>query len=85
MEWQLIETAPKDGTTIFGSNWKLGQRGLVHMNSKGEWEMVDGLSNMPTGNGFHPTHWMPEPAPPSWPTYEIGQEHLESEVICGHG
>lgn len=58
-DWQPIDTAPKDGTTIFGANWKLGQRGLVHMNHQGEWEMVNGLTNMPMGIGFYPTHWMP--------------------------
>lgn len=62
--WQPIETAPKDGTTIFGANVKLGQRGLVHMNNQGEWELVNGLTNYPMGIGFYPTHWMPEPKPP---------------------
>ncbi len=55
--WQPIETAPRDGTTIFGYSRKLGQRGMVHFNSNGEWEMVDGLTNMPAGVGFDPTHW----------------------------
>lgn len=63
--WRLIKTAPKDGTTIFAANWRLGQRGLVHMNSQGEWEMVNGLTNYPMGVGFNPTHWMPEPEQPS--------------------
>lgn len=63
-EWQPIETAPKDGTTIFAANAKLGQRGLVHMNSNGEWELVDGLTNLPAGIGFYPTHWMHEPPQP---------------------
>lgn len=63
-EWQLIETAPKDGTTIFGKNVKMGQRGLVHFNAQGEWEIVDGLTNYPAGVGFYPTHWIPEPTGP---------------------
>jgi hypothetical protein len=63
-DWQPIETAPKDGTTIFGANVRLAQRGLVHFNAQGEWEMVNGLTNMPMGVGFYPTHWMPEPEPP---------------------
>lgn len=65
--WQPIESAPKDGTTIFGANAKMGQRGLVHMNSQGEWELVDGLTNYPMGKSFYPTHWLPEPDPPEYP------------------
>jgi hypothetical protein len=62
--WRPIETAPKDGTIIYGENGKFGQRGLVHFNSQGEWEMVNGLTNMPIGIGFYPTHWQPLPTPP---------------------
>ena len=60
MDWRLIETAPRDGVTIFGENVNLGQRGMVHWNGW-EWEIVDGLDNMPMGIGFCPTHWMPLP------------------------
>lgn len=63
--WQPIETAPRDGTTIFGVNAKLGQRGMVHWNGN-EWEMVDGLSNLPMGVGFYPSHWFAIPEQP-WP------------------
>ena len=63
-EWQTIDSAPRDGRTIFGANAKMGQRGLVHFNAKGEWEMVNGLTNYPMGVGFYPTHWMPEPKQP---------------------
>ena len=64
-DWQPIETAPKDGTTIFGTSAKMGHRGMVHFNSDGEWEFVDGLTNLPAGVGFLPTHWMPLPESPS--------------------
>ena len=64
--WRDIATAPRDGTTIFGANTKLAQRGFVHFNANGEWELVDGLTNYPMGKGFYPTHWMPEPKPPRW-------------------
>ena len=62
-EWQPIETAPRDGTTVFGESAKMGQRGMVHWN-EGEWEMVNGLTNTPMGIGFYPTHWMPLPDAP---------------------
>lgn len=64
--WQPIETAPKDGTTIFGVDAKWGNRGMVHFNAQGEWEFVDGMTNLPAGHGFHPTHWhalLPQPVP----------------------
>lgn len=63
-DWQPIETAPKDGMTVFAQNSETGQRGMVYFNSQGEWEMVDGLTNMPMGVGFYPTHWMHLPEPP---------------------
>lgn len=66
-EWKLIETAPRDGTTVFAQNWQTAQRGMVHFNGQGEWEMVDGLTNMPMGIGFYPTHWMPLPKQPEHP------------------
>jgi hypothetical protein len=65
--WQPIDTAPRDGTTIFAADWKEGQRGMVHFNAQGEWEMVDGLHNQPMGIGFYPTHWMPLPKSPPPP------------------
>lgn len=63
-QWQPIESAPKDGTTIWAENWKMAQRGMVYLNMQGEWELVDGMTNLPTGKGFYPTHWMPLPATP---------------------
>lgn len=69
LTWQPIDDAPKDGTTIFGVDAKMGNRGMVSFNGR-EWEMVDGLTNMPAGVGFYPTHWhsllpAPRPATPS--------------------
>lgn len=64
-QWQPIETAPGDGKTIFGCDAKNGHRGLVHWNGA-EWELVDGITNMPMGVGFYPTHWtalLPQPWP----------------------
>lgn len=55
MEWQPIETAPRDGTWI-----------LVYVNGTvtnaffylGHWDDGDYFSRM------EPTHWMPLPEPP---------------------
>jgi hypothetical protein len=64
--WRSIETAPRDGTTIFGCSWKMGQRGMVSFNGR-EWELVNGLTNFPMGVGFYPTHWVPLPPQPEPP------------------
>ena len=62
-EWQLIATAPRDGTPIFGQSCKTGRRGVVHFNGR-EWELIGGLLELPMGVGFYPTHWHPLlPAP----------------------
>lgn len=61
--WLPIDTAPRDGTTVFACDRQMGHRGMVHFNGI-EWEMVDGLSNTPMGKGFYPTHWMPLPEGP---------------------
>src|SRR5262245_3063423 len=63
-EWQPIETAPRNGKTIFAEHWQTGQRGMVHFNSQGEWELVS-MNNTPMGIGFYPTHWVPLLAPPA--------------------
>ncbi len=54
--WQPIETAPKDGTTIYIGVGHIGAE--AHWNEKG--------SYWATSGGFidHPTHWMPLPTPP---------------------
>lgn len=69
MDWQPIKTAPKDGTTIYGQNWQTAERGLVHLNIDGKWQIVNGLTNLPRKEFFEPTHWMPMPPspPPQWP------------------
>ena len=65
MEWQPIETAPKDGTfvtaaaeskTFFRFPYPMKQR---WNEEKGKWEANDGHTYDP-----QPTHWMPLPKPP---------------------
>jgi hypothetical protein len=75
-EWQLIETAPKDGTLIIlFPNWR-----IAWWESGDEQWMYDAVSvefdngrpviNENSRKGFYcryakdPTHWMPLPEPP---------------------
>jgi len=55
-DWQPIETAPKDGTTILvfhnGSMW------TVLWSDVQEWHDANDY-------GYTPTHWMPLPKPPT--------------------
>lgn len=76
MEWQPIETAPKDGREIIV--W--GVRGGDWGYTEPEWTWTGarwsgGSLSVPAGwyetkatprysNGFSPTHWMPLPEPP---------------------
>jgi hypothetical protein len=65
--WRPISEAPRDGTTVFGYAYKSARRGMVSFNGS-EWEMVNGLTNLPMGIGFYPTHWTPlldAPPPPA--------------------
>ena len=70
MNWQPIETAPKDGTPVI-----VGIAGLK--NSVGEaywWQREDGRGGWQTWDGKNhtrtvyttlPTHWMPFPSEPN--------------------
>ena len=73
MEWQPIETAPRDGTKV--DIWGINH---LHYATPGQrivnvaWEPVsDWMGNeredWQTGRGdyFEPTHWMPLPDPPA--------------------
>ena len=58
MDWQPIETAPKDGYAILAwvSGWRRAH--IVYWDGE-EWVGVTGLSKLKV-----PTHWMPLPEPP---------------------
>jgi len=65
MEWQPIETAPRDGTRVLLS--KVGSTEVV----SGYWNgiryediPVDEWLTAPGGWRRQPTHWMPLPEPP---------------------
>ena len=59
MEWQPIETAPKDGTPVLA--WLVNPSGdeyitVIKANRSGGWDWRSIY--------FEPTHWMPLPEPP---------------------
>ena len=60
MEWQPIETAPKDGTVILTWTDGLGDGAYMPMayNAAGGWSEYWGNSDL------LPTHWMPLPPAP---------------------
>lgn len=68
MEWKPIETAPKDGSTLFLHSSKPDDHGYPWGVLMGGW---DGdkwdLSHWKgaSSDGFEPEHWMPLPAPPT--------------------
>lgn len=74
MEWQPIESAPKDGTWILTIISGLWAGGTPYLPAVVRWEKRYGegwLSVEQEDNGegpmheFMPTHWMPLPAPPT--------------------
>ena len=80
MEWQTIDTAPRDGTPILGWNEDYGQRETsMEKYQKGSpgferWAAGDGPLNYgwrwsePKNNWastWEPTHWMPLPEAPN--------------------
>lgn len=71
MEWQPIETAPKDGTRIIGFDpvqWEGERISTTYKASTGEWVFEAELESRgwdDYGHGrWNPTHWMPRPPEP---------------------
>lgn len=71
MEWQPIETAPKDGRMVLLAEsgyvecgfWHDGSECYGHRGGAG-WFSEEDRHNLLTARNVHPTHWMPLPAPP---------------------
>ena len=62
-EWQLIETAPRDGTVILG--YADGEMATVEWCDLGKyWSLMVEGSYAEDGE-WTPTHWMPLPDPPN--------------------
>jgi hypothetical protein len=66
MEWQLIETAPKDGTPVLGYHTGKMTMTTVYWGLWNEWQLVES-GTYPEDDDWLPTHWMPLPAPPTEP------------------
>lgn len=77
MNWQPIETAPKDGTPI--DIWCAGFRYCNAYWGRAEkhWLTEDG--DLIYDIYFeHPTHWMPEPDPPPGLKHEGIRPHIRT-------
>lgn len=66
MEWQPIETAPKDGTSFMGWNKEHGSHQCLIPENTAHYKRVTArYGKGHCGNWFCPTHWMPLPASPT--------------------
>lgn len=71
MNWQPIETAPKDGTAIWlfeATDWPVCGVYRVISGEDFHWEgwlYADELLSEVKPDGLTPTHWMPLPEPPN--------------------
>lgn len=65
MEWQPIETAPKDGTRVLAAN-SGGAAWVAHFRDASEPPTYkEGWTRFNCSDvGWSPTHWMPLPKPP---------------------
>jgi hypothetical protein len=69
MEWQPIETAPKNGTEILG--WDEEQQEIVFViwiciqQWDNPYDVFDWVEKGDWANPIKPTHWMPLPKPPT--------------------
>lgn len=62
MTWQPIETAPKDGTTIWA--FEGGAQTSVRWCEYDYWELIVTGDGAIDSDEFSPTHWMPLPEAP---------------------
>lgn len=62
MEWQTIDSAPKDGTVVmvYSHAWRDPVPAIAKWNDYGEWEDFGGGATIWPA----PTHWMPLPPLP---------------------
>jgi Protein of unknown function (DUF551) len=69
MDWQPIETAPKDGTHILLANKAGVSQGgwQSDMDHGADWEGQIGMAGWwrTDGSDWQNTHWMPLPPPPT--------------------
>jgi len=63
MDWQPIETAPRDGTDILAYQQVAERDRILTMRFDRTAETF--VTNVHSFVAFEPTHWMPLPLPPS--------------------
>jgi hypothetical protein len=61
MEWQPIDTAPKDGELIL----LFSPKGRGYLIDIGHWWFRDKWERELGGAKLNPTHWIPLPKPPN--------------------
>ena len=73
MEWQLIETAPKDGSAVlvYPPTWETRKAAIAEWDSdeyakkpRPYWSRDDDMGRVTISRAKPPTHWMPLPPPP---------------------
>ncbi len=64
MDWQPIETAPKDGSK-FISAWRCGVSDWQNVSPDTYWWIREGKWISDSDGLIEPTHWMPLPDPPA--------------------
>lgn len=74
-EWQPIETAPKDGSSVllWSEAWDMSWGVVIGSYDAGAWVTSEGQTADDDEDEFGsiaPTHWMPLPPPPSPATQE---------------
>jgi len=75
MDWQPIETAPKDGSVLFGYGTRHSASDIaedekavtkIRYGQYGRnWHWYEAAATPRGATGFTPTHWLPIPPPPS--------------------
>ncbi len=65
MQWQPIETAPKDGEEIWAFNGEQARMFWLEGDGYALWCWADPLLSECDPSPEPPTHWMPLPPPPS--------------------
>lgn len=67
MEWQLIETAPMDGTEVWAYNGEQARMKYVEDDWGEMWLWADETLSDIDPEPDQPTHWMPLPDSPEMP------------------
>jgi hypothetical protein len=66
VNWQTIETAPKDVAILVWDEWEkgMGVAQWVHEWESWCWAQAAASDEYPANGPIRPTHWMPLPEPP---------------------